>query len=109
MKIASFAMASLAAAISLSGCGTTTVNGLPVIATDNDQSFIDRAPLPTGATGIVYDPDGCQAWIIDDGVEGYSSNRLDPRTGLPICDGQHPPGTVINDYRTNNVIEINPS
>lgn len=109
MKLTSFASASLAVALLVAGCGTTTVNGLPLIATDNDQSFIDRAPLPTGATGIVYDPDGCQAWIIDDGLEGYASNRLDPATGLPICNAQQPPGTVVNDYKTNNVIELNPN
>lgn len=109
MKIGYLAIAFVSAGLGLSGCGPTMVNGLPLIATDNDQSFIDQAPLPTGTAGIVYDPDGCQAWIIDDGTEGYSSNRLDPVTGLPICDGQFPPGTVINNYRTNNVIEIYPS
>jgi hypothetical protein len=109
MRVPCLAITLLGAAFLVSGCATQTVNGLPLIATDNDQSVIDRAPLPTGATGIVYDPDGCQAWLIDDGLEGYSSNRLDPSTGLPICDGQFPPGTVVNNYRTNNVIELNPS
>ena len=49
---------------------------------------------------IAYDPDGCQVWIIDDGVEGYSSPRFDPKTGLPVCDGKYPPGTVLGVYET---------
>jgi hypothetical protein len=110
MKLRSSAFIIVAAA-ALAGCGNTpqrTVNGLPVIATDNDQSVIDQAPLPEGQAAIVYDPDGCQNWIIDDGTEGYASRRRDSATGLPICNGLFPPGTVVNEYRTNDVWEIYP-
>lgn len=46
--------------------------------------------------GIAVTPDGCQAWIIDDGIEGRASNRLDPISGLPVCGGE--PGVVYGDY-----------
>ncbi len=109
MKILSLTSMSLAVALALSGCGPNrTVNGLPVVATAQDNGLFDRAPLPQGQTGIVYDPDGCQAWIIDDGLEGYASNRLDRATGLPICNAAQPPGTVVNDYRTNNIVQFYP-
>jgi hypothetical protein len=108
MKPHSFSLLALAAATALSGCATRTVDGLPVIATNSDQSIFDRAPLPEAQTAIVYDPDGCQAWLIDDGLEGYASRRRDPATGLPVCNSAFPPGTVVNEYRTNNIVNINP-
>ena len=58
--------------------------------------------LIDGEAAIAYDPDGCQVWIIDDGVEGYSSPRFDPKTGLPVCDGKYPPGTVIGAYESSS-------
>jgi hypothetical protein len=108
MRTATFATLALGAVLLTAGCTTREVNGLPVIATDNDQSIFDQAPLPEGQAGIVYDPDGCQNWIIDDGLEGYASRRRDPATGLPVCNDNFPPGTVVNDFRTNGIIEINP-
>ena len=58
-----------------------------VIATGAGQG----ATIPScvdGEAAIAYDPDGCQVWIIDDGIEGYSTPRFDPRPGLPVCDGK---------------------
>ena len=34
--------------------------------------------------GVWLDPDGCEHWVMDDGVEGYGTNRL-TRQGLPVC------------------------
>ena len=48
--------------------------------------------------GIAVTPDGCQAWIIDDGVDGRASNRLDPVSGLPVCAGE--PGVVYGPYQS---------
>ncbi len=70
-----------------------------VIATAQDFGR-DDSRLNDGEAAIAYDPDGCQVWIIDDGLEGYSSPRFDPKTGLPVCDGRYPPGTVIGVYET---------
>lgn len=93
----------------LSGCGGAAVEIFEgtqrysgpdsVIATAEDYGE-DSAGLIDGQAAIAYDPDGCQVWIIDDGVEGYSSPRFDPKTGLPVCDGKYPPGTVLGPYET---------
>ena len=93
----------LVLATSVSGCieGVTPYNGRPdtVIATAYDKGR-DKGVLEEGHAAIAYDPDGCQVWIIDDGVEGYSSPRFNPKTGLPVCDGKYPPGTVLGPYET---------
>jgi hypothetical protein len=72
-----------------------------VIAKPSDSGTDDDAGLTDGEAAIAYDPDGCQVWIIDDGVEGYSTPRFDPKTGLPVCDGRYPPGTVLGPYETS--------
>jgi hypothetical protein len=72
-----------------------------VIAKPSDTGTDRDAKLVDGEAAIAYDPDGCQVWIIDDGVEGYSSPRFDPATGLPVCDGKYPPGTVLGPYETS--------
>lgn len=100
--------AGLVAAFALSGCvtsesfeGTEAYRGAEsVIATGQDQGR-DAGVLINGRAAIAYDPDGCQNWIIDDGLEGYSSPRYDPVSGLPICNNQYPPGTVIRDYQSS--------
>lgn len=102
--------AALTLATLVSGCGgffegvegTQPYSGPDsVIATAEDYGR-DAVALKDGEAAIAYDPDGCQVWIIDDGVEGYSSPRFDPKTGLPICDGKYPPGTVIGVYETSD-------
>jgi hypothetical protein len=72
-----------------------------VIATAEDHGR-DSVELIDGEAAIAYDPDGCQVWIIDDGIEGYSTPRFDPATGLPICDNKYPPGTVLGVYETRD-------
>ena len=72
-----------------------------VIATASD-SGTDNVGLADGNAAIAYDPDGCQGWIIDDGIEGYSGRRFDPVTGLPVCNGHYPPGTVLKDYQSQS-------
>jgi hypothetical protein len=95
----------MAAAMLLSGClGITPYTGNPnsVIAKASDVGFVDRGALVEGEAAIAYDPDGCQNWIIDDGIEGYSSPRFDPRSGLPVCNNLYPPGTVLGTYQTES-------
>ncbi|SEN23597.1 hypothetical protein SAMN05216227_1009129 [Pseudorhodobacter antarcticus] len=99
--------ACLAAAGILSGCvvgerfeGTERYRGASsIIATGQDQG-IDTGVLNNGRGAIAYDPDGCQQYIIDDGLEGYATNRSDPVSGLPICNNLYPPGTVIREYQS---------
>ncbi|MGO4909243.1 hypothetical protein ACEN2J_13040 [Pseudorhodobacter sp. W20_MBD10_FR17] len=99
--------AGLATALMLSGCiaenfeGTERYSGPDsIIATGQDQGR-DSGVLNNGRAAIAYDPDGCQNWIIDDGLEGYSSPRYDPVSGLPVCNDEYPPGTVIRDYQSS--------
>ena len=97
------------AAIGLAACDGGSIEALEgtkraygpdvVIAKATDQGT-DEGVLIDGEAAIAYDPDGCQVWIIDDGVEGYSSPRYDPKTGLPVCDDKYPPGTVVGRYET---------
>jgi hypothetical protein len=100
----------LALAAGLSGCGaerfgfegTQNYAGPEsVVATGQDQG-VDDSDLIDGQAGIAYDPDGCQVWIIDDGIEGYATPRFDPVTGLPVCDGRYPPGTLLGPYESDS-------
>jgi hypothetical protein len=95
--------ATLLAATTLVGCteALTPYREDPntVIATNSDSGR-DNVPLRDGFAAIAYDPDGCQNWIIDDGVEGYSTPRYDPVSGLPICNNRYPPGAVVGVYQT---------
>ena len=94
-----FAMGlALLTATALSGCvegvGPYTQSPDTVIAVPRDGG-VDKTGLAPGGGAIAYDPDGCQGWIIDDGVEGYSGRRFDPVSGLPVCNNKYPPGTVL--------------
>jgi hypothetical protein len=45
---------------------------------------IDAGVVIDGLANIWIDPDGCQHWYIDDGLEGYMTPRLN-RDGTPRC------------------------
>ena len=81
-----------------------------IIATNHDTG-LDKGGLLEGDAAVAYDGDGCQVWIIDDGVEGYAGRRFDPVTGLPICNNLYPPGTVVGDYqsRTPGIADYTPT
>lgn len=94
-------------AAGLSGCSSgewfenvKRYHGPDTVIAKASDSGTDDVALSDGEAAIAYDPDGCQVWIIDDGVEGYSTPRVNPKTGLPICDGKYPPGTVLGPYET---------
>lgn len=80
--------------LSLAACGT---GGYP-----SDKSIdrgFDSKPLSKmGPAGIWVDPNGCDHWIRDDGVEGYLSQRLD-RYGKPVCSGVAPPTHTVGDFK----------
>jgi hypothetical protein len=59
---------------------------------------IDSKHLSQLQAGIWVDPNGCDHWIIDDGVEGYLSARLD-RYGKPVCSGVAPPTQTVGDFK----------
>jgi hypothetical protein len=71
-----------------------------------DKSFdrgIDKKPLSQLQAGIWIDPNGCDHWIIDDGVEGYLSARLD-KFGKPVCSGVAPPTHTVGDFKGGSKI-----
>ncbi len=93
------------ASVLLSGCveGVTPYVQSPdtVIAGPYDRGR-DKTGISDAKAAIAYDPDGCQGWILDDGVEGYSGRRYDPVSGLPVCNNLYPPGTVLGNYQTGD-------
>lgn len=65
---------------------------------------IDSKDLSQLQAGIWIDPTGCDHWIIDDGIEGYLSQRLD-KYGKPVCSGVAPPGTAVGPYKRGSYVE----
>ena len=64
---------------------------------------IDAKHLSQLQAGIWVDPNGCDHWIIDDGAEGYLSQRLDPY-GKPVCSGTAPPNTATGAFKSGSPI-----
>ena len=72
----------------------------------NDKTvdrFIDSKDLSELKAGIWIDPNGCDHWIIDDGIEGYLSQRLD-KFGKPVCSGAGAPNTAIGPFNKGTPI-----
>jgi hypothetical protein len=108
---ARLSLAALLAA-TLAACAPTvapegTTGTPPLFAQGRDTGTIDRKPLSQRQASIAVDPDGCQAWLIDDGAEGYSSRRRDPVSGLPVCAGT--PGYVYGEPRATGFPDILPN
>ncbi|MDU8910392.1 hypothetical protein [Aestuariicoccus sp. MJ-SS9] len=93
MKLARTLMA-LAAAASVSACVDVPIGPDKSV----DRNLIDRKDLSQLKAGVWIDPNGCDHWIIDDGVEGYLSARLD-KYGKPVCSGSAPPTMVTGDFK----------
>ncbi|MFK7743818.1 MAG: hypothetical protein AB8B47_02085 [Roseobacter sp.] len=67
---------------------------------------IDSKELTNLRAGIWVDPNGCDHWIIDDGVEGYLSARLDRVTGKPVCSGIAPPTQTVGEFKGGSTVLI---
>lgn len=97
------------AAFPLAGCMSTPVNEPPAFngafAKDNKtyDRGIDRKHLSELKAGIWVDPNGCDHWLIDDGIEGYLSQRLD-KYGKPVCSGIAPPSTLVGPAKAGSTI-----
>ena len=87
---------SVALGVLVSACGPEAYRGYSPDKTV-DRGF-DRKPLTELKAGIWVDPTGCDHWIIDDGIEGYLSARLD-RKGKPVCSGIAPPTQTVGDFK----------
>lgn len=64
---------------------------------------INAHHLSTMVAGIWVDPNGCDHWIIDDGLEGYLSERMTP-DGRPVCSGVAAPTTVTGPFQDGSPI-----
>ena len=77
--------------------------------TYNDRTVdrgIDAKDLSALKAGIWIDPNGCDHWIIDDGLEGYLSARLD-KNGKPVCSGTAQTGIATGEFRSgSNVVDF---
>ncbi len=67
-----------------------------------DRGF-DSKHLSQLQAGIWVDPNGCDHWIIDDGIEGYLSQRLD-RYGKPVCSGTAPPNVATGNFKSGSTV-----
>ncbi|MFU1477236.1 hypothetical protein ACM25N_05850 [Roseovarius sp. C7] len=95
MKLTKITLA-LTAAMALSGCLDDKQNKTV------DRGF-DSKHLSQLKAGIWVDPNGCDHWIIDDGIEGYLSQRLD-KYGKPVCSGVAPPNTAVGPYNKGTTV-----
>ncbi len=77
----------------------------PFISTQSTRTIRGEQYIP----GIWVDPDGCEHWVMDDGVEGYMDNHLD-RSGLPVCRRQNVCGVLNSDqYFATDKYNIQPA
>jgi hypothetical protein len=84
--------------------GEGAFNRSPV-GPDKSQDFgYNEHHLSTMIAGIWVDPNGCDHWIIDDGVEGYLSERLTP-DGRPVCSGVAGPNRVVGPFNDGTAVE----
>ncbi len=70
------------------GAGQNT----PFMSTQNTRTVVGEQYIP----GIWVDPDGCEHWVMDDGVEGYMTPHTD-RKGIPVCRRVNTCGVVNTD------------
>lgn len=49
-------------------------------AAQNQRTVLGQPYVPT----VWVDPDGCEHWVMDDGVEGYMTPHVN-RQGIPVC------------------------
>jgi hypothetical protein len=78
--------------------GVAALSACTVSEVKNPDTFIDSNDLTQLRAGIWVDPEGCDHWIIDDGVEGYLMARLH-RDGSPVCNSEIAPNTVYGPFK----------
>lgn len=87
----------VAMGLSVSGCAEMLEGGNRTGAERFVDAGRDAKSLTQLVAGIWVDPNGCDHWIIDDGIEGYLSERLTP-DGRPVCSGVAPPSTAVGPF-----------
>lgn len=99
-------IAILGVAVSLSACENIVTESAGAALGRKQDKTVDRGfdskHLSQLQAGIWIDPIGCDHWIIDDGVEGYLSPRVD-KYGKPVCSGSAEPNTAIGPFKSGSV------
>lgn len=75
----------------------------PVRADKTRDRGTDQKHLSQLVAGIWVDPNGCDHWIIDDGVEGYADARRD-KYGKHVCSNAAPPETATGPFKNGTFI-----
>lgn len=88
-------MVILATVVAVAGCTKSSNKAV-------DRGF-DSHDLTSMNAGIWVDPNGCDHWIIDDGLEGYLSARLD-KYGKPVCSGIAQPNLAVGNFKKSDSI-----
>lgn len=99
-------IAILGVSVSLSACESVVTESAAVGFGGKQDKTVDRGfdskHLSQLQAGIWIDPIGCDHWIIDDGVEGYLSPRVD-KYGKPVCSGSAEPNTAIGPFKSGSI------
>ena len=88
--VALTALACLTVATPAAAAGAEYNNAF--ISTQNTRTVTGEQYIP----GIWVDPDGCEHWVMDDGIEGYMSPHVD-RKGIPKCHRANTCGVMNTD------------
>src|SRR6056297_375005 len=116
MKLLKSAALLTGAAFALSACseGGAVISAISgeggggKVQTDKTRDY-GHSDGPGGAhlselvAGVWVAPNGCDHWIIDDGIEGYLSQRLD-KYGKPVCSGTAPPTVATGNYKGSQTV-----
>ncbi|CUH63374.1 hypothetical protein TL5118_00442 [Thalassovita autumnalis] len=90
--------ATMALAVAGLMAACTTGGHAPVQGDKTRDRGTDKKHLSQLVAGIWVDPNGCDHWIIDDGVEGYADARRD-KYGKPVCSNVAPPETATGPFK----------
>lgn len=94
-RIIRVASAIVGATLALAGCENSS--------NLSADAGIDRKGLESLQAGIWVDPNGCEHWIIDDGVEGYMSERMQ-KDGKPVCSSTAERMRVQGDFKGGSAV-----
>lgn len=104
MTIKNLAILSVAA-ITFTSCTSSVATHLISGRIIKDDVTVDNFPGERHTVseligGIWIDGNGCEHWIIDDGIEGYMSPRWN-KSGLPVCNDDNIPYTTRDFNRSS--------
>jgi outer membrane protein OmpA-like peptidoglycan-associated protein len=74
---------------------TAFADGSQVVVRKSSKSLVEKY-----VPGIWVDPDGCEHWVMDDGVEGYMTPHV-TRDGIPVCRRGNPCAIMNSDQLFN--------